>query len=149
VSLKERITEEMKAALRAKDSETLQAIRMLRAAIQRREVDERISLDDAGVVGVIQKQVKQSQDAIAQFNQGDRPDLAAKEQKSIDVLRSYLPAPLSDVEIEALIDAAVRETGAASVRDMGKVMANLKQQTAGRADMAAVSTRVKTRLSSG
>ncbi|MDH3281788.1 MAG: GatB/YqeY domain-containing protein [Gammaproteobacteria bacterium] len=149
MSLKERITEEMKAALRAKDSETLQAIRMLRAAIQRREVDERISLDDAGVVGVIQKQVKQSQDAIAQFNQGDRPDLAAKEQKSIDVLRSYLPAPLSDVEIEALIDAAVRETGAASVRDMGKVMANLKQQTAGRADMAAVSTRVKTRLSSG
>ena len=149
MSLKDRISEDMKAALRAKDSATLEAIRMLRAAIQRHEVDERTSLDDDGVIEVIQKQVKQGQDALAQFNQGNRPDLAAKEQKSIDVLQSYLPAPLSDGEIEALVDAAMRETGAATMRDMGKVMARLKQETAGRADMATLSSRVKNRLNRG
>lgn len=149
MSLKERITEDMKRALRARDSETLESIRMLRAAIQRREVDDRVSLDDAGVVAVIQKQVKQSQDALTQFQQAERPELAAKEQKYIDVLSTYLPTPLSDAEIEALIDDAIRATGAASVRDMGPVMARLKDATAGRADMGAVSGRVKKRLTSG
>ncbi len=139
----------MKTALRAQDRETLDTLRLLRAAIQRLEVDERIELDDRRVIEVIQKQVKQSTEAATQFTQGQRADLAAKELKSIDILKNYLPAPLSDAEIDTLIDAAIRDTGATSPRDMGKVMARVKNDAAGRADLGAVSARVKRRLTKG
>ncbi len=136
----------MQAALRAGDQTGLGAIRMLRAAIQRREVDQRIELDDAGVVAVVQKLVKQSQDAIAQFEAGNRPDLVASEQAGIDVLKRYLPSPLSEGEIGRLIDAAIAEIGATSMRDMGRVVSAVKSQAEGRADMRLVSEKIKTRL---
>lgn len=149
MDLKQRITDDMKAAMRAKDQARLETIRMLRAAIQRREVDEQISLDDDGVITVIQKQIKQSQDAIAQFAEGDRPDLVDKERQSVAVLRTYLPEPLSESEIDALIEATLDKTAAQSMRDMGKVMGLLKAKLQGRADMATVSTKIKARLKDG
>ena len=137
----------MKDAMRAKDESRLGVIRMLRAAIQRREVDEQIELDDDGVLGVIQKQIKQSQDAVEQFKQGGRDDLATKEQIDIDVLKTYLPEQLNDAEIDGLINDAIAETGAASMRDMGKIMGILKPKLQGRADMGAVSGKIKAKLS--
>lgn len=146
MDLKSRIADDMKSAMRAKDTARLETIRMLRAAIQRKEVDERVSLDDDGVIQVVQKLVKQARDSIAQFEDGGRADLAAKEQASIEVLESYLPTALDDAELEAMIDDAIEKTGAGSMRDMGKVMAELKPRIAGRADMGAVSGRIKQRL---
>jgi uncharacterized protein YqeY len=144
--LKERITEDMKAAMRGGDKERLGTIRMLQAAIKQREVDERITLDDAQVLAVIEKMVKQRKESIVQFEQGGRADLAAKEKAEIEQLQAYLPAQLSDAEIEALIREAIAATGAASIKDMGKVMGAVKAKAAGRADMGAVSARIKAAL---
>ena len=144
--LKTRIAEDMKSAMRAKDAPRLAAIRLLMAGIKQREVDERIELDDAGVVAIVEKQIKQRRDAIAQYEAGGRPELAAAERFEMDVLGAYLPARLSDAEIEAIISAAVVSTGASGAKDMGKVMAAVKPQLTGRADMAAVSARIKAAL---
>ena len=146
-TLKERITEDMKAAMRAAEKERLSTIRMVQAAIKQREVDERIVLDDAQVIAVLEKMVKQRRESVVAFEQGGRQDLADKEQAEIVLLQSYLPAQLSDAEIDALIKEAVAATGAASVKDMGKVMAAVKAKAAGRADMGAVSARIKAALS--
>lgn len=147
MSLKDRIIADMKQAMRDKAQERLESIRMLRAAIQRREVDERISLDDTQVVAVIEKLVKQSRDAVEQFQKGARPDLVAKESAHIAILESYLPARLSEQEVDALVAAAIAESGAVSARDMGKVMGILKPKLQGRADMGAVSGKIKAKLS--
>jgi hypothetical protein len=141
--LKDRIGEDMKDAMRARDAQRLESIRMLRAAIQRREVDDRVDLDDEGVLAVIQKQVKQAQDSIQQFTDGDRPDLVEKEQAGLDVLQSYLPEQLGEAEIDAIIAAAIRQSGATQMRDMGKVMGIVKGQLQGRADMGTVSGKIK------
>lgn len=146
MSLKTQIAEDMKSAMRAKDAPRLAAIRLLMAGIKQREVDERIELDDAGVVAIVEKQIKQRRDSIAQYEAGGRPELAAAERFEMDVLGAYLPARLSDAEIEAIISAAVVSTGASGAKDMGKVMAAVKPQLTGRADMAAVSARIKAAL---
>jgi hypothetical protein len=145
-TLKERITEDMKAAMRASDKERLSTIRMAQAAIKQREVDERIVLDDAQVISVLEKMVKQRRESVAQFEQGGRKDLADKEKAEIALLQSYLPAQLSEAEIDALIREAIAVTGAASVKDMGKVMGVVKAKAAGRADMGAVGARIKAAL---
>jgi hypothetical protein len=146
VTLKERITEDMKAAMRASDKERLSTIRMVQAAIKQREVDERIVLDDAQVIAVLEKMVKQRRESVAAFEQGGRPDLADKEKAEISLLQVYLPAQLSDAEVDALIREAIAATGASSVKDMGKVMGAVKAKAAGRADMGAVSARIKAAL---
>ena len=143
MTLKERITEDMKAAMRASEKERLSTIRLVQAAIKQREVDERITLDDTQVLVVLEKMVKQRKESIAQFEQGGRKDLADKERREIELLQAYLPAQLSDSELDALIRDAVAATGAASIKDMGKVMGVVKSKAAGRADMAAVGARVK------
>jgi uncharacterized protein YqeY len=147
VTLKERITEDMKAAMRASEKERLSTIRMVQAAIKQREVDERITLDDAQVIAVLEKMVKQRKESIAQFELGGRPDLAAKERAEIELLQAYLPAQLSEAEVDALIREAMAATGATSVKDMGKVMGVVKAKAAGRTDMAVVSARIKAALS--
>jgi uncharacterized protein YqeY len=144
--LKDRITEDMKSALRAGEKERLGTVRMILAAIKQREVDERISLDDAQVLAVLDKMVKQRREAITQFESGARADLVAKEQAEIALLQQYLPAQLSTSEIDSLIGKAIAQTGATSVKDMGKVMGVLKGELAGRADMGAVSARIKQKL---
>ena len=146
MSLKERITQEMKDAMRSGEKERLGYIRMLQAAIKQREVDERITLDDTQVLAVIEKMIKQRREAIAQFEAGGRADLAAKELAEVALLQTYMPEPLSQAEVEALVGAAIAETGAASVKDMGKVMALVKARAAGRADMSAVSAIIKSKL---
>jgi len=146
VTLKERITEDMKAAMRASEKERLSTIRLVQAAIKQREVDERITLDDTQVLVVLEKMVKQRKESIAQFEQGGRKDLADKERREIELLQAYLPAQLSDSELDALIRDAVAATGAASFKDMGKVMGVVKSKAAGRADMAAVGALVKAML---
>lgn len=146
MDLKARIADDMKSAMREKDAARLEAIRMIRAAIQRREVDERVALDDAGVTQVLQKLVKQGRDAISQFDAGNRADLADKERASVAVIESYLPAALDPAELDALVNAAIADAGASSLRDMGTVMAALKPKLAGRADMGAVSGLVRQRL---
>ncbi len=146
MTLKERITEDMKGAMRAGEKERLGLIRMLQAAIKQREIDERITLDDAQVTAAIEKMVKQRRESIAQFEAGNRADLVAKETAELKLLQTYLPAPLSDTELDALIAAAIAQTGAASVKDMGKVMGLVKTQAAGRADMGLVGARIKARL---
>jgi hypothetical protein len=146
VTLKERITEDMKAAMRASEKERLSTIRLVQAAIKQREVDERITLDDAQVLAVLEKMVKQRKESIAQFEQGGRKDLADKERQEIELLQAYLPAQLPAAELDALIRDAIASTGAASIKDMGKVMGILKSKAAGRADMAAVGARVKAAL---
>lgn len=148
MTLKERITEDMKAAMRASDKARLSTIRMLQAAIKQREVDERIALDDTQVLAVLEKMVKQRRESIVQFEQGGRTDLAQKEKQEIELLQGYLPAQLSSAEIDDLIRAAIATTGASSMRDMGKVMGAVKSQAAGRADMGAVSARIKALLAS-
>ncbi len=147
MTLKERITEDMKAAMRASEKERLSTIRMVQAAIKQREVDERITLDDAQVIAVLEKMVKQRKESIAQFELGGRPDLAAKERAEIELLQAYLPAQLSEAEVDALIREAMAATGATSVKDMGKVMGVVKAKAAGRTDMAVVSARIKAALS--
>ncbi|MEY3712946.1 MAG: hypothetical protein RL321_566 [Pseudomonadota bacterium] len=146
MSLKERITQEMKDAMRSGEKERLGYIRMLQAAIKQREVDERITLDDTQVLAVIEKMIKQRREAIAQFEAGGRADLAAKELAEVALLQTYMPEPLSQAEVEGLVAAAIAETGAASVKDMGKVMALVKTRAAGRADMSAVSAIIKSKL---
>ena len=147
MTLKERITEDMKAAMRASEKERLLTIRMVQAAIKQREVDDRVVLDDAQVIGVIEKMVKQRRESIAAFEQGGRADLAEKEKTEIAQLQAYLPAQLSAAEIDALIKEAIASTGATSMKDMGKVMAAVKAKAAGRADMGAVSASIKAALS--
>ena len=144
--LKDRITEDMKAAMRAKDAPRLSTIRMLLAAIKQREVDERIVLDDGAVVAIVDKLVKQRKDSIEQFTAGGRQDLVDKEKAELQVLESYLPVRLGADEIAAEVAALVAETGASSAADMGKVMAAAKARLAGRAEMALVSTAVKAAL---
>ena len=137
---------DMQSAMREKDSTRLNAIRLLRAALQRREVDEREPLDDEGVLGIIQKMIKQSRDAITQFENGQRDDLVEKELSLILVLQQYLPQQLDEAAITESVDAAISELGASGLRDMGKVMGQLKTQLQGRADMGQVSTLVKEKL---
>ena len=146
MSLKERITEDMKSAMRAAQKERLGTVRMILAGIKQREVDERVTLDDSQVLAVIDKMVKQRKESIAQFETGGRADLVAKEKAEIALLQEYLPTQLSTAEIETLISAAIAKTGAASIKDMGKVMGALKSELAGRADMGAVSARIKQKL---
>ncbi|MGH8619810.1 MAG: GatB/YqeY domain-containing protein [Burkholderiales bacterium] len=148
-SLKDRITDDMKAAMRAKDAPRLSAIRMLTAAIKQREVDERKDLTDADVVGIVDKQLKQRRDSIAQFEKGGRQDLADHEKFEVSVLEAYMPQALSEVEVTAAIAAAIAESGAKAPADMGKVMALLKPRLAGRTDMSKVSGLVKAQLSAG
>jgi len=146
MSLRDRITEDMKTAMRSGDKERLGHIRMLQAAIKQREVDERIVLDDTQVIVVVEKMVKQRREAIAQFETGGRADLVAKENAEIVTLQAYLPAQLSEAEIDALIVEAIAQTGAASIKDMGKVMGVVKAKAAGRVDMGVVGGRIKARL---
>ncbi|GAB3646476.1 GatB/YqeY domain-containing protein [Ramlibacter alkalitolerans] len=145
-TLKERITEDMKAAMRAKDAERLGAIRMLTAAIKQKEVDERVELDDVGVVGIVDKLLKQRKDSIEAFEKASRQDLADKEKAEVAVLQAYLPARLSADEIAAEVRAIVAETGATGPADMGKVMGAAKSRLAGKADMGQVSAAVKAAL---
>lgn len=146
MTLKEKITEDMKNALRARDSARLSTIRMLLAAIKQREVDERIELTDADVLAIIDKMIKQRNDSISQFEAGRRADLAAAEQGEIATLQTYLPQPLSDTEVDTLIAEAIAAAGVSGVAGMGKVMAMLKPKLAGRADLAAASAKVKAKL---
>ena len=147
MSLKARIQEDMKSAMRAADKPRLATVRMLLAGIKQREVDERISLDDAQLLSVLEKMGKQRRESIAQFQAGGRADLVAKENAELAIINAYLPAPLGDAELDALINQAIAQSGAASIKDMGKVMALIKSKAQGRADMAAVGTRIKARLS--
>ncbi|HXS26482.1 MAG TPA: GatB/YqeY domain-containing protein [Steroidobacteraceae bacterium] len=147
MSLKDRITEDMKSAMRAGERERLSTIRLILAAIKQREVDERITLDDTQVLSVLERMLKQRRESIAQFESGGRADLVAKESAELAIVQSYLPAQLSDSEVAALIDEAIRATGAASLKDMGKVMGAVKAKAQGRTDMAALSARIKERLS--
>jgi len=149
MTLKERITEDMKAAMRAKDTPRLSAVRLLLAAIKQREVDERITLTDADVVGVIDKMLKQRRDSISQYEAGGRQDLADAERFEVQVLSAYMPQAMSEAEIDAAVAEAVAAVGAKAPQDMGKVMASLKPKLAGRADMAKVSALVKAKLSGG
>lgn len=145
-SLKDRITEDMKTAMKAKDSERLGTIRMITSAIKQREVDERIQLDDTQVLSVVEKMIKMRKESIAQFQSGGREDLAAKEQKEIDLLQTYMPEALGDAEVDALIAQAIAESGATSIKEMGKAMALLKQKAQGRTDMASASAKLKAKL---
>jgi uncharacterized protein len=147
MSLKERITEDMKASMRSGDKERLAGIRLILAGIKQREVDERIQLDDTQVLAVLEKMIKQRRESITQFEAGARADLVAKESAELAVLLAYLPAQLSEAEVESAIRAAIASTGATSIKDMGKVMAAVKPQVQGRADMGALSARIKSLLS--
>ena len=147
MTLKDRITEDMKAAMRAKDAPRLSAIRLLTAAIKQKEVDERIVVDDASVLGIVEKLIKQRKDSIEQFAKAGRTDLVDKETAELDLLTSYLPQQMTDVELAAAVDAAIAESGAAGPQEMGKVMAVLKPRIAGRADMGKASALVRQRLS--
>jgi uncharacterized protein YqeY len=147
MSLKSRIQEDMKSAMRAAAKERLGTIRLLMAAIKQREVDERIELDDTQILSVIDKMVKQRRESIAQFEAGGRQDLVAKESEELKLLSDYLPAQLSDAELDALISEAIATTSASSIKDMGKVMALIKSKAQGRADMGAVGARIKAKLS--
>lgn len=146
MNLKERIGEDMKAAMRARDTARLSAIRMLLAAVKQKEVDERITVDDAQVIAIVDKLIRQRRESIAQFGPAGRQDLVDREQGEIDVLSAYLPKQADAAEVAAEIDAAVASVGAAGPQDMGKVMGVLKQRLAGRADLSAVSAQVKARL---
>jgi uncharacterized protein YqeY len=145
-TLKDRITEDMKAAMRAREADRLGAIRMLLAAIKQKEVDERIVVDDGQVAAIVDKLIKQRRDSIAQFGQAGRTDLVAREQAEVEVLSAYLPAQLTEAEVAAEVDAAIAASGAAGPQDMGKVMGVLKGRLAGRTDLSKVSGIVKARL---
>ena len=146
MSLKNQITEDMKSAMKAGEKDRLKVVRLIMAAIKQVEVDKRIELDDAAVLGVLEKMVKQRRDSVEQFQKGNRDDLAQIELDEIEVLEQYLPEQLSDSELDAMIDAVISTTGAESIRDMGKVMGAIKGKAAGRADMGTVGARVKARL---
>jgi uncharacterized protein YqeY len=144
--LKERITDDMKAAMRAGAKERLGVIRMITSAIKQREIDERITLDDAQVLSVLEKMIKQRKESVVQFQAGNRPDLVDKETAEIAVIQGYMPAQLADAEIDSLIAEAIAATGAATIKDMGKVMGVIKTKAQGRADMAAVGAKIKAKL---
>ena len=146
MSLKNRIQEDMKTAMRSHDKPRLGSIRLILAALKQREVDERIVLSDAQVVAVLEKMIKQRRESLLHYENAGRTDLAAQEQFEIEVIQAYLPTPLTEAELTALIAEAIASSGAQSVRDMGKVMAIIKEQAQGRADMAAVSARIKARF---
>lgn len=146
MALKDRIKHDTVAAMRAKDPARLSALRMLSAAIQRREVDERIALDDSQVMAAIEKLIKQSRESIEQYEKGARVDLADKERADVACWQAYLPQPLADAEIDAFIADAIAATGAASIKDMGKVMGALKPKLQGRADLGQVGAKIKSRL---
>jgi len=145
-SLKNQITEDMKSAMKAGEKDRLKVVRLILAAIKQVEVDKRIELDDAAILAVLDKMVKQRRDSVEQFEKGDREDLAAIERAEIEVLEAYLPEQLSAEELTKMVDEVIAATGAESMRDMGKVMGQIKAKAAGRADMGAVSTTVKERL---
>jgi uncharacterized protein len=147
MSLKERITDDMKAAMRSGEKERLGVIRMITSAIKQREVDERITLDDAQVLSVLEKMIKQRKESLVQFQAGNRQDLVDKESAEITLLQGYMPSQLSDADIDGLINDAIAASGAGSIKDMGKVMAIIKGKAQGRADMAAVGAKIKARLS--
>lgn len=149
MSLKNEITDDMKTAMKAGEKDRLKVVRMILAAVKQVEVDTRTALDDAAVLGVLEKMVKQRRDSIEQFKQGGRDDLAANELAEITVLEAYLPEPLDETEIDALIDEAIQSTDAGGMRDMGKVMAVIKSKAAGRADMGVIGGKVKARLGAG
>ena len=146
MSLKDRIQDDMKAAMRARDKQRLGAIRLILAAIKQREVDERIDLNESQTLAVLERMIKQRRESLAQYQSAGREDLAAQEAFEIELIQSYLPTPLSEAELDALIAHAIAATGAQSVRDMGKVMAAIKDQAQGRVDMAEVSTQIKIRF---
>jgi len=146
MNLKQRVTEDMKAAMRAKDAPRLSAIRLLLAAIKQREVDERIELSDTDVIGVIEKMLKQRRDSITAYEAAQRQDLADAEKFEMSVLEAYMPQPLSDAEVLAAVELAIGSSGASGIKDMGKVIAALRPQLAGRADMGKVSALVKSKL---
>lgn len=145
-SIKEKIQEDMKNAMRAQDKDQLATIRFILAGLKQREVDERITLTDEHVIAILDKMLKQRRESIAQYEAGNRPDLVKKETDEIRIIQSYLPAQLSAAEIDTLIQTAIKETGATSAKEMGKVMGILKSKVQGRADIAAVSAKVKERL---
>jgi uncharacterized protein len=147
MTLKERITEDMKSAMRAGEKDRLAVVRLILAAIKQREVDERITLDDTQVLSVLEKMAKQRKESITQFESGGRADLVAKESAELLIVQSYLPAQMTDAEVDALIAEAIASTGASSVKDMGKVMGVVKAKAAGRADMALLGARIKQKLS--
>jgi len=146
MSLKAQLSEDMKAAMRAKESARLSALRLLLAAVRQKEIDERIELDDAAFVAVVEKLIKQRKDSVIQYLAAARQDLADSEQFEIEVLTAFMPQPFSEDELAALIQSGLTETGAVSAKDMGKVMAWLKPRLAGRADMGVVSSRIKSAL---
>ena len=148
MSLREQITADMKEAMRARDTARLETVRLLRAAIQRREIDEHIELDDDKILSVIQKMIKQGRDSIKQFEKGHRQDLVEKELVMVRLLEAYVPEALSDHELISLIDKALNESKAQSIKDMGSVMSFLKTKIRGRADMSTVSTLVREKLNS-
>ena len=146
MDIKARILEDVKTAMKAKEADRLTTLRLITAAFKQKEVDERITLDDAGVLAILEKMLKQRKESIALYQQGGRTDLAAKEQAEVEVISSYMPKQLGDAEIDQIIAAAITSTGAAGIKDMGKVMAKVKPELAGRADMSAVSARIKAKL---
>ncbi len=146
MSLKAQLTADMKDAMRAKQSDRLGVIRLMLAAIKQIEVDKRIELDDAAVLAVLEKQVKQRKESIRQFSDAKRDDLVAKEQAELEILAPYMPEQMSDDEVDALIDELIKSTGAESVKDMGKVMGQLKARAQGRVDLGAAGARIKARL---
>ena len=146
MTLKQQLTDDMKTAMRGGDKHRLGVVRLILAAIKQREVDERIELDDTQVLAVLEKMLKQRKDSVSQYSAAGREDLADVERAEMVIIEAYLPAKLSDTEIEALITAAIAETGASTARDMGKVVAIVKTKTAGRADMGQVSARIKAQL---
>jgi len=145
--LKKRITDDMKSAMKAKDKQTLKAVRMILEAIKQKEIDERIELDDAQVMTVIQKMVKQRKDSISQFSDAGRTDLVEIEEAELEIINNYMPEQLSDEEVESVVDRAINDSGANSMKDMGKLMGMLKPRLQGKADMSIVSQLIKSRLS--
>jgi uncharacterized protein YqeY len=146
MGLKEQITNDMKDAMRAGDKPRLSVIRLILAAIKQREVDERITLDDTQILAALDKMLKQRRESIVQFEKGNRQDLADQENAEVKVIQAYMPAQLSEAELDKMVADAVAESGAASIKDMGKVMGILKPKVAGKADMSAVSARIKAKL---
>lgn len=146
MSLKAQLQADLKDAMRAKNKERLATLRLITAAIKQREVDERIELDDAQILAVLDKMVKQRRESITQFSKADRQDLIAKEQAEIEVIQDFLPQPLSDTEVDAIVNKALQDSGASSMADMGKVMALIKPQVQGRADMGQISGKIKAAL---
>ena len=145
--LKKRITDDMKSAMKAKDKQALKAVRMILEAIKQKEIDERIELNDAQVMTVIQKMVKQRKDSISQFSDAGRTDLVEIEEAELEIINNYMPEQLSDEEVESVVDRAINDSGANSMKDMGKLMGMLKPRLQGKADMSIVSQLIKSRLS--